>query len=463
MIPPARWALALAFSTACACSQAAELRLRLERSLSPVEPVAADARTHRLVSFGVSDIRGRITRLHERTEAMRQQNDVLNQQVARADALMGRLHDLSASQGQALDGLDEAAVLVGQGEALHTRVGPEAPARVQDAIGARSREPVNAQGPTPAAGSERPRAPRQASDSTLLPAPLSSAPHGDSLPWAAAAAVAVVVRGLLVWGALRFRQAGVNVGRPGRSRRAPPAVAHVPRARVSAMPEPAPVSAVGSSNTGAVMRATVTELRAVQARKAAAVPSPGAWAQDAMSSMRDEETPTPAACSNDGPASAAAGQEQGAAPVHRVADEQVLKEVDTLIAFEQYDKARELLEAMMAADADNPELLMRHYHVRTHGGAETASDDAALLQAMMEGPLSDTMKRVREIGQSLMPGDPLFKDQEERDAAMEVLGRSGKITLEGPAQRSEAMDEEFLRTVKMDVPPRFLSGRDAAG
>ena len=73
------------------------------------------------------------------------------------------------------------------------------------------------------------------------------------------------------------------------------------------------------------------------------------------------------------------------------------------------------------------------------------------------------MKRVREIGQSLMPGDPLFKDQEERDAAMEVLGRSGKITLEGPAQRSEAMDEEFLRTVKMDVPPRFLSGRDAAG
>ncbi len=76
---------------------------------------------------------------------------------------------------------------------------------------------------------------------------------------------------------------------------------------------------------------------------------------------------------------------------------------------------------MLVTDPDNPEYLLRHYHVRTHGGVETSTDDEALLRAMMDGPLSDTMLRVKEIGRGLMPGNPLFEQQAQRDAAVRVL------------------------------------------
>ncbi|MFT5176761.1 MAG: hypothetical protein ACI8W7_004959, partial [Gammaproteobacteria bacterium] len=57
----------------------------------------------------------------------------------------------------------------------------------------------------------------------------------------------------------------------------------------------------------------------------------------------------------------------------------------------------------------------------THGGADTSHDDAEILRAMMDGPMSDTMLRVRDIGRGLMPGDPLFDDQDGRDEALKML------------------------------------------
>ena len=117
----------------------------------------------------------------------------------------------------------------------------------------------------------------------------------------------------------------------------------------------------------------------------------------------------------------------------KAADPQALKEVDTLIAFEQFDKAKALLDKMLGKEPDNPEYLLRHYHVRTYGGADTSHDDAEILRAMMDGPMSDTMTRVREIGRGLMPGDPLFDNQEGRDQALKVLkGVPGTPSVEAP-------------------------------
>jgi hypothetical protein len=106
----------------------------------------------------------------------------------------------------------------------------------------------------------------------------------------------------------------------------------------------------------------------------------------------------------------------------KAADPNALREVDTLIAFEQFDKARALLDELLVTDPQNPEYVLRHYHVRTEGGAQTSADDEELLRAMMDGPLSDTMLRVRRIGQGLMPGNPLFEDDAERDEVLRVLG-----------------------------------------
>ena len=126
----------------------------------------------------------------------------------------------------------------------------------------------------------------------------------------------------------------------------------------------------------------------------------------------------------------------------KAADPQALKEVDVLIAFEQFDKAKALLDELLRRDPRNPEYLLRHYHVRTAGGMDTHDDDEEMLRAMMDGPLSDTMLRVRAIGQGLMPGNPLFSDDDAREAARQLLEREGQH----PAPESEP---DFERTVIM--------------
>jgi len=98
-----------------------------------------------------------------------------------------------------------------------------------------------------------------------------------------------------------------------------------------------------------------------------------------------------------------------------------LKEVDTLIAFEQFNQARDKLKKLLQQDPANPEYLLRDYHLRTMGDVEADAEDEALLRSLMDGPLSDTLLRVKSLGQSMMPGDQLFKDDASRDEAFRVL------------------------------------------
>ena len=71
--------------------------------------------------------------------------------------------------------------------------------------------------------------------------------------------------------------------------------------------------------------------------------------------------------------------------------------------FAQHARGDEMLEH----DPQDPEYLLRHYHVRTHGGMDTCADDEDMLRAMMDGPLSDTLLRVRVADMGLGGEVPL--------------------------------------------------------
>jgi hypothetical protein len=138
----------------------------------------------------------------------------------------------------------------------------------------------------------------------------------------------------------------------------------------------------------------------------------------------------------------------------KAAHPQALKEVDTLIAFEQFDKAEVLLDQMLVREPDNPEYMLRHYHVCTQGDVDTSADDAQVLRAMMDGPMSDTLLRVREIGRGLMPGDPLFDDNAQREEAVQVLKQTrGAVE---PLAESAA---DFAQTVVLN--PGGAASRNA--
>ena len=90
-------------------------------------------------------------------------------------------------------------------------------------------------------------------------------------------------------------------------------------------------------------------------------------------------------------------------------DGEALKEIDTLIAFENYEQAADKLNGLLDKAPDNPEYRLRLLHILSAGGEEEASkEQEEILEAMMDGPLSETLARVRRIGQDLLPGHPLF-------------------------------------------------------
>lgn len=428
-----RWAAVTVLLSACACAHGSALSLRLDRSLSPITRGPADARTEMLVRFGMGELRHRIARVRGRAEAVREGNRLLSQRIVEHDALALQLRDLSVSQGRVLEGL--RAVL-----------GARVEARAQ-APGSAPQTPA----PRPAPIPERRPAP--------LPAPVPGLVVAGIPHWVLQVGLGGAVLALLAWIALLLR--GRRNGAVAAAQRAedddvtawiehaatmsaPPGEAEPPDA--VARTQHSDREASGPSAEGP----DVVDLAVVDARPVRSA----------------TEAASPSNAGTGGGASDPAEQRSHDVTEGHSAHSYALKEVDTLIAFEQYDAAKTALEEMLASDPDNPELLLRHYHVRTRGGAETITDDEELLRAMMEGPLSDTMTRVREIGRGMMPGDPLFRDQGQRDAAVKVLG-AGKGG-EGPAPgggaptRSEVQDDEGSETTpRRGASPLRVVGRDA--
>lgn len=99
-------------------------------------------------------------------------------------------------------------------------------------------------------------------------------------------------------------------------------------------------------------------------------------------------------------------------------DTAMLKEVDTLIAFENYEQASELLNQLLDEAPANPEYRLRLLHILSAGGqTEASAEQEEILAAMMDGPLSETLHRVRRIGRDLLPGHPLFMGSDEQPEA----------------------------------------------
>jgi protein involved in temperature-dependent protein secretion len=159
----------------------------------------------------------------------------------------------------------------------------------------------------------------------------------------------------------------------------------------------------------------------------------------AKSRDADRDAATQAAASAD-----AAGSDQGKIDWtktmldRKAADPNALKEVDTLIAFEAYDKAKVLLKEILKGNPANPEYRLRMLHLEaTTGDKDKAELEERILAEMMEGPLSDTIRRVKEIGRGLMPGNPLFDDAETLDEAKQLLDKFESEEQQEPAQASQ--------------------------
>ena len=99
------------------------------------------------------------------------------------------------------------------------------------------------------------------------------------------------------------------------------------------------------------------------------------------------------------------------------ADPNALREADTLIAFEDYEPAKRLLDEPIRTNPNNPEYRLRLVHVQAELGNQTEADkEEEILAAMMDGPLSETLHRVKTIGKDLLPGHPLFDESFKRKA-----------------------------------------------
>ena len=126
----------------------------------------------------------------------------------------------------------------------------------------------------------------------------------------------------------------------------------------------------------------------------------------------------------------------GAVAQHRTADQQVLREVDTYMAFECYQEAELLLDELMRTNPGNPEYHLRLLHIQSAAGdLGKAEEEEQILAAMMDGPLSETIGRVKEIGRGLMPGHHLFEDDAQIGEAKRIIAEESNRQ---PAQAGPA-------------------------
>lgn len=119
------------------------------------------------------------------------------------------------------------------------------------------------------------------------------------------------------------------------------------------------------------------------------------------------------------------------------ADPEILREVDALIAFEHFHEAADLLAKVMV---DNPEYRLRSLYIRNAlGDYERIANDQSILEAMMDGPMSDTLGRVIQAGRGLLPDHPLF---ESKDTAANPTP-SKPLPSDDPIAHSDDVIDEF--------------------
>ena len=83
----------------------------------------------------------------------------------------------------------------------------------------------------------------------------------------------------------------------------------------------------------------------------------------------------------------------------------------------------------MLTNPGNPEYHLRLLHIQAVAGDESkAEQEEQILAAMMDGPLSETIGRVKEIGRGLMPGHHLFDDSAQAEEAQRIIAEKTGAT-----------------------------------
>lgn len=412
--------------------------LRLESSLAREQlPEVSDPQTEALLRFGASDVRRRIQRSRDRVRELRQHNDLVAEQV--------RAHERLIRQLKTLNDMQDRTVRV-----------------LRSAVSGQQAPPPQSQ-PL----STRPSVER-ASSPVVEPAPAFGRSESPATGWIVNGVLAALVVILLGWILFNRREPAALAQTPHPQGPAAP-VGQPPRGVVRPAASPAPRAREPAPARPELVGKTANAAPAVKPEDGVAELAPDRALEplheDAKASTDSPVGRSPRVAAHKGVdtlvgfdlgvSSGAPGSQKQ--PSTKAADPQVLKEVDTLIAFEHYHKAELLLNQVLEDDPQNPEYLLRHYHVRTQGGVETADGDEELLRAMMDGPMSDTIIRVKAIGKGLMPGNPLFHDDAERATAARIL--AGEATMTGSTDvGGDSVHESSLSLVDMD-PTRPANNR----
>ncbi len=110
----------------------------------------------------------------------------------------------------------------------------------------------------------------------------------------------------------------------------------------------------------------------------------------------------------------------------KATDPEALAEVDNLIAVGELPKAKQLLSELIKGNDSDPEYRLRLLHVDSAlGDSARASEAEQILAKMSDGPLSETRSRIKEIGRGLLPGHPLFDDDEKLEEAKRIMDSQG--------------------------------------
>lgn len=355
-------------------SAGAGVSLKLDWDLVPKIGTPGVRRSQLLNGQG-PELRGRILKVRDQVAALEQSNAEKSAYLNRHEALIQRMRGVVQAQ-----------------EKVIARLAAEAK-RPQQVAMVQPRVPAPRPAPAP-----RPQV------STTMP-PIHLGPielPGEVRNYLTEGAFGLVVVILLSWAlylrsVARARTAELTILKGGSTAMPTPASEEASEA-FEEWPEPEPESL------------TALEPEPAPAPKPRAVPPPAA-----PTSARRTDSDT------------APEQEWSETLVQQKAtDPEALAEVDNLIATGELTKAKQLLTALTKGNEDNPEYHVRLLHVDSAlGDSAKASEQEQILSKMSDGVLSDTRSRIKEIGRGLLPGHPLFDDDEKREEAKRIMESHG--------------------------------------
>ncbi len=413
----ARWCLGMAVMILCglpgAIAQSSEARsgvsLKLDWDLMPKVGTPGVSRAE-LLDAGAPELRGRILKVRDQVASLEQSNAEKSSYLNHHEELIQRMRGVVAAQEKVI------ARLAAEAER------PETVAMLQP--------PVAAPRPAPV---PRPQVSTVMAPIHLGPIELPGAVR-NYLTEGAFAGILVILLGwaLYLRSVARARTAELTILKGGSSAVPAPLADEEPEA-LEEWPEPEPAPAAKREPAPAPAK------KHQPSKPAAAAPKPKRSDSDTAPELEWSET-----------------------IVRQKADDpDVLAEVDTLIADGDLPKAKQLLDELSKGDGDNPEYRLRLLHVDSAlGNSARASEQEQILAKMSQGQLSETRKRIKEIGRGLMPGHPLFDDDSKLEEAKRIMdsqgsGESGSDKSKAP-QAAEERKPVAASAQRPQAPPLIL-------